>query len=70
MEAKGIEVKVRKLPDDLQRQVFDYIDFLLRKYQTLDVTHKQFKFDWEGELSDIGEEFTSVRLGHKALEWR
>lgn len=31
---------------------------------------KRFKFDWERGLSDVGDEFTSVELQHKALEWR
>jgi hypothetical protein len=29
---------------------------------------KEFKFEWEGGLSEIQEEFTSVELQHKALE--
>ncbi|MGH7595812.1 MAG: hypothetical protein ACREOI_05635 [bacterium] len=31
---------------------------------------KKFKFDWEGELSDLADEFSSVELQHKAVEWR
>jgi hypothetical protein len=30
----------------------------------------KFKFDWEGGLSDLKEQYTSVELQHKALEWR
>jgi len=31
---------------------------------------KKFTFNWEGGLSELKEEFTSVELQHKSLEWR
>jgi len=54
----------------LRREVLDYLDFLLGKYQGRENSRGKFKFDWEGGLSEIREEFTSVELQHKALEWR
>ncbi len=65
-----IELKVRELPDEVKRQVFDYVDFLLNKYPTKQNTQNKFKFNWEGKLSDKKEEFTSVELQHQASEWR
>ena len=65
-----IEMKLRKLPSNLRREVLDYLDYLLSKYQNKQPSKKKFKFDWEGGLSDIKGTSNSVELQHKALEWR
>jgi len=48
MHEKEIEVKMQKLPEDLRREVLDYVDFLLSKYQDQETARGNFKFDWEG----------------------
>lgn len=70
MYEKEIETKVRELPESLKKEVLDYIEFLLEKHRERKIKKKRFKFDWEGGLSDIRDEFTSVELQHKASEWR
>ena len=65
-----ILVKIRELPDELKREVLDYTEFLLKKYKDRKTDAEKFSFDWEGGLSDIGEDITSVELQHRALEWR
>jgi len=70
MYEKKIELKIREMPDDLKREVLDYMEFLLKKYRSKGSKAKRFKFDWEGGLSEIREKFTSVELQHRALEWR
>lgn len=70
MHEKEIELKLQKLPADLRREVLDYAEFLLKKYKGTKNTTKKFRFDWEGELSEMRGEFTSVELQHRALEWR
>ncbi len=70
MHEKEIEHKVRELPEDLKREVLDYIEFLIKKYKGKEIGKRKFKFDWEGGLSDIRDKFTSVELQHKALKWR
>jgi hypothetical protein len=67
---KEIEVKIRELPDDLRREVLNYVEFLLTNYKNREASAKKFKFDWEGGLSELKGEFTSVELQHKASEWR
>lgn len=64
-----IQDKLEALPENLKREVLDYIDFLLQKY---DIKTKKgaFRFDWEGGLSELKNKFTSVELQHKVLEWR
>jgi len=70
MYEKEIESKIQELPENLKKEVLDYIDFLHMKYKNKDRKPKGFKFDWEGSLSEVKNEFTSVELQHKALEWR
>ncbi len=69
MYEKEIELKMQELPEDLRREVLDYMEFLLKKYKGKEIEAKKFKFDWEGGLSEIQEKFTSVELQHRALEW-
>ena len=70
MYEERIERKIQGLPEDLRRQVLDYIEFLSNKYKNRHTSAKKFMFDWEGGLSEIKEKFTSVEFQHKALEWR
>ena len=67
MIAQNISTKAEMLSEELQKEVLDYIEFLLQKYPPV-ATPKGFRFDWEGDLSV--EHLTSVELQHKALEWR
>ena len=69
MYSQIIKSKLEELPEDLEREVLDYIEFLLRKYGNK-TKRKGFGFDWEGGLSDLKDKYTSVELQHKALEWR
>jgi len=34
MYEKEIKLKIRELPEDLKREVLDYIEFLLKKYKS------------------------------------
>ena len=70
MYEKEIELKIQKLPEDLRREVLDYVEFLLNKYKERERTKNKFEFDWEGGLSGLKEKFTSIKLQHKSLEWR
>ncbi len=70
MYEKAVQVKMLKLSEYLKKEVLDYVEFLLSKYQNKKVIQKKFNFDWEGGLSDIKENFTSIELQHKALRWR
>ena len=65
-----IESKMQELPPELKRELLDYLDFLMQKYKSSEKKVKKFRFDWEGGLSHLKNEFTSVELAHKSLEWR
>ena len=70
MYEKEIELKIRELPENLRKEVLDYIEFLIKKYRNKEAGARKFRFDWEGGLVEVKEKFTSVELQHKALEWR
>ena len=70
MYEKEIKMRMQELPEDLRREVLDYMGFLLRKYKGGETKAKKFKFDWEGGLSEIRDKFTSVELQHNALDLR
>jgi hypothetical protein len=67
---KELEVRMQELPEYLRREVLDYIDFLSIKYKGKLRNENKFVFDWEGGLLEVQENFTSVELQHKSMEWR
>lgn len=54
-------------------EVIDYIDFLLNKYEGNDLKNNDkkngFKFDWEGDLSELKDQYRAVEIQHNALDW-
>jgi hypothetical protein len=72
MKAQDIDEKIKKLPPYLIDEVADYIDFLLSKHGLRQSTRpsETFTFAWEGSLSKLKGQFSSVELQHKATEWR
>lgn len=69
MNVHMISTRVALLPEAIQQEVADYVEFLLQKYHPPHEQHP-FRFDWEGGLTESYGEVTSVELQHKALEWR
>ncbi|MBW1703054.1 MAG: DUF2281 domain-containing protein [Deltaproteobacteria bacterium] len=69
MYEKEIEAKAKELPEHLRKEVLYYMEFLLKKSEG-EGAGKEFKFDWEGGLSELKKKFTSVDLQHSALELR
>jgi len=63
----SVEEKFRRLPPELQREVMDFIDFLLRKVKKK--PGKKLRLDWAGGLKEYRDKFTSLELQKKALEW-
>jgi len=65
-----VENRLRELPEDLRRQVIDYMEFLLSKHKSNKRRARKFKFDWEGGLAEFADRYTAVELQHKASDWR
>jgi hypothetical protein len=63
-----IEQVVQLLPPEIQDQVREFIESLLAE-QTKPTEASKPKLDWRGALRDFREQYTSVELQHKALEW-
>lgn len=63
-----IQEKIKQLPPDLQREVADFVEFLLAKRET--EPRKQPSFGWAGALEGLREKYTSVELQHQIAKWR
>lgn len=59
---------VKVLPPDLQKEVEDFVRFLIEK--RLKRQGKRLRQDWAGALRDYRNQHTSLELQKKALEWR
>lgn len=59
---------IEQLPPDLQQEVKDFVEFLLKK--RAEKPSRAPQFDWAGALKDLKDRYTSVELQHKILEWR
>lgn len=59
---------VKVLPPDLQKEVEDFVRFLIEK--RLKRQGKRLRQDWAGALRDYRDQYTSLELQKKALEWR
>ena len=57
---QSIEEMIRESPPDLQREVTDFAQFLLEK--RLRKAGKKLSQDWEGELKDYHNRYTSLEL--------
>ena len=63
-----IEHKIKQLPQNLQKEVIDFIDFLLSK--KVRRKHKKPQLNWIGGLREYRDKFTALELQKKASEWR
>lgn len=58
---------VEKLPPDLQQEAKDFLEFLLEKRMRR--KQKKLRLTWAGALREYRDQFTSLELQKKALEW-
>ncbi len=63
-----IAAKIARLPPHLQQELADYLDFLLTEKQKN--SEYKLKQDWAGALEDVKEEYTSLGLQKKSMDWR
>ncbi len=63
-----IEQKIKMLPPELQHEVEDFIEFLIEKMMTK--RGKKLRQDWAGALRDFRDQYTSLELQKKSLDWR
>ena len=73
MEFSGFIDDFENLPKHVQRQLLEYAEFLLSKYQKRKKTEKNdspLSFSWEDGLDDMRKLYTSVELQHRINELR
>ena len=71
MELSGYISNIEHLPSDVQKQLVEYIEFLLSKYSKKPKrSNKAFKFDWEGGLKNLKHKYSSVELQHLTNDLR
>jgi hypothetical protein len=58
------EEKIRRLPYDLQKEVADFVDFLLTKHNAK--IEKKLSFEWVGGLKEYRDKYTAVELQEQA----
>ena len=66
--SSSVEEKIQTLPPDLRAEAIHYIDELVKRSKKR--SSKTFRCAAEGTLADLGNNYSSVDLQHKALEWR
>jgi len=66
--ARPIEELVKELPPEYQEEVRDFVLFLLKKQGKK--SGGKLRQDWAGTLKEYRDQYTSLELQKKALEWR
>ncbi|MCX5894149.1 MAG: DUF2281 domain-containing protein [Deltaproteobacteria bacterium] len=65
---EDLEKQIKELPPALQREVADFVEFLLEKRARKQ--GKKLRQDWAGALKDYRSQYTSLELQKMSLEWR
>lgn len=64
---KTLEELIKELPPHLQEEVRDFAQFLADT--KVHPKRKYLRMDWAGGLREYRDQFTSLQLQKKALEW-
>jgi hypothetical protein len=62
------EEMLKNMPPSIKTEVLDFAEFLLKKKSVSG--EKKLKKNWAGALSKFKNQFTSVKLQKKVLDWR
>jgi len=65
---KSIDERIKNLPPALKKEVEEFVNSLLKKRRKKN--GKKVRQDWAGALRDYRDQYTSLELQKKALEWR
>jgi hypothetical protein len=75
---KSFDDRIRELPPELQQEVESLLQLLKARIMSEVTTPSTVKFlytdtsldlGWKGALQEMSEEYSSVDLQHKALDW-
>lgn len=65
---ENLEELIKKLPPELRQEVADFIQFLLSKRAGR--KGRKLRQDWGGGLEEYRQQYSSLELQKKAMEWR
>lgn len=65
---RTLEEIIKKLPPEYEQEVEDFIRSIIEKRSRKQ--GKKLRQDWAGALRDYRDQYTSMELQKKALEWR
>jgi len=60
--------RATELPENLQREVADFIEFLAERRKRK--AGYRLRQDWAGAMKEYRDQYTSLELQKKSLEWR
>lgn len=66
-ESKPLDELLKELPQESQAEVREFVESLLKRNAKAGGKLHQ---SWAGALSDFRDEYTSLELQKKALDWR
>jgi len=66
-EIKPLDQLLRELPPESQAEVRDFVESLIKKGKRQANGH--LRQSWAGALEDYREQFTSLELQKKSLDW-
>lgn len=67
-EIKPLDQLLKELPPESQAEVRDFVESFIKKRQRKSNGH--LRPSWAGGLEDYREQFTSLELQKKSLDWR
>jgi hypothetical protein len=67
-EIKPLDQLLNELPPESQDEVRDFVESLIKKRERKSKGH--LRQSWAGALEDYREQFTSLELQKKSLDWR
>jgi len=70
LDVNKLEMIIRQLPPELQKEVEDFVFFLLEKKANKRKKESFLKQDWAGGLKEYRNIYTSLKLQKESLEWR
>jgi hypothetical protein len=63
----GLEELIKELPPEMHQEAEDYISFLIDRRARR--PKGDLNLDWIGALEDMSDQYSSVELQHKILDW-
>ena len=67
-EIKPLDQLLKELPPESQAEVRDFVESLIKRRQRK--SNEYLRQDWAGGLEDYREQFSSLELQKKSLDWR